>query len=353
MNRPIKKFVLRTLLAALPVFLLVAFYIVRDPFHVVHPVTKNAAQCDSVIAGNNAGFTSVETYLAHDSEQHYDSFIFGSSMSQNFKARYWQPYIGKDASILHFDQSAETLEGIINKMRFLNEHGTTIKNALIVIEEKLLRLKPVENDILFAQHPSTTSACNWFNFHCIFFNALRNTTMLRKALLNSFDKENELKKKELNDRIADRIDITNEVYYPIIDSLIEHDPGKFFTPERLASRLHAVLPAQLAPAIDEKVEAQLLTIKELLESNGTNYIIIVPPCNHKPSLMETDLWVMKAVFGQDKVHDFSSTPRYINNERLYYDRDAHLITAECKVLLDIAYKEQASKSISNPYFRLK
>lgn len=352
MKGSIKKFILRSLLASLPFFLLVAFYAFRDPFHVVHPIISNSDGRDSVVAGNNAGFVSVETYLAHNSEQHYDSFIFGSSMSQNFKARDWQQHIGNDASILHFDQSSETLEGMINKMRFLNEHGTTIKNALIVIEEKMLRRHPVENDILYAQHPATTGAHNWFNFHCIFFNALRNTSMLKKTILNKIDEEKEQQKRQLNDEVADRTDINNEVYYSIIDSLLEHDPSKFFTPERLASRIHAKLPGQVGPAINEELETQLKTIKEILDKNKTIFLVLVPPCNYKQTLMKPDLWVMKSIFGQDKVHDFSSAEGYVNNEFFYYDKMGHLISAKCKVLLDSAYQEQASPSLKNPFYRL-
>ena len=321
MKGSIKKFILRSLLASLPFFLLVAFYVFRDPFHVVHPIISNSDGRDSVVAGNNAGFVSVETYLAHNSEQHYDSFIFGSSMSQNFKARDWQQHIGNDASILHFDQ-------------------------------KMLRRHPVENDILYAQHPATTGAHNWFNFHCIFFNALRNTSMLKKTILNKIDEEKEQQKRQLNDEVADRTDINNEVYYSIIDSLLEHDPSKFFTPERLATRIHAKLPGQVGPAINEELETQLKTIKEILDKNKTNYLVLVPPCNYKQTLMKPDLWVMKSIFGQDKVYDFSSAEDYVNNEFFYYDKMGHLISAKCKVLLDSAYQEQASPSLKNPFYRL-
>ena len=82
MNPGINKFIMRTLVAALPLLLLVGIYVVRDPFHVVHPVASTE-HGDSVVAGNNAGVIAVQTYLAHNCERRYDSFIFGSSMSQN------------------------------------------------------------------------------------------------------------------------------------------------------------------------------------------------------------------------------------------------------------------------------
>ena len=55
----------------------------------------------------------------------------------------------------------------------------------------------------------------------------------------------------------------------------------------------------------------------------------------------------------DKVHNFSSHPELVFNERVYYDNLGHLISEKCKFLLDSAYYEQHHHSIKNPYFRLK
>lgn len=353
MKDSIKKFCLRTLFAAMPVILFMAFYAIVDPYHLVHPIKTDAHGRDSIIVGNNGGFTSVETYLLYNQQHHYDSFIFGSSMSQNFKASYWKPYLNSSASILHFDASSESLEGIINKMNFLNNHGTTIKNALIVIEVEMLGRQPQENDILFIQHPSTSGAKNWFKFHTLHFNAFRDLTQVKYALFPNRYKEEMQQKKMIANNAPDRIAQLNEIYYGEIDSIIAQNPDKYFTPQLLAKRKHSILPTATPPAIDEKVEEQLKQIKQILDKNQTNYIILVPPCNNRPQLQWKDLWLMKAIFGDDKVHNFSSHPELVFNERVYYDNLGHLISAKCKMLLDSAYIEQQNIVIKNPYFRMK
>lgn len=353
MKDSIKKFCLRSLIAALPVILFMAFYAIVDPYHTIHPITTDAHERDSLIAGNNAGFTSVETYLLFNDEYHYDSFIFGSSMSQNFKASYWKPYLDKNASILHFDASSESLEGIINKMKFLNSYGSTINNALIVIEVEMLGRQPQENDILFIQHPSVSGAKNWFKFHALHFNAFRDLTQVKYALFPSRYKEEMQQKKMIANNAPDRISHLNEIYYGEIDSIIAQNPNKYFTPQLLTTRKHANLPSATPPAIDKIVEEQLKQIKQILVKNNTNYIIVVPPCNNRPQLQWHDLWVMKSIFGDDKVHNFSSHPELVFNERVYYDNLGHLISEKCKILLDSAYYEQHHHSIKNPYFRLK
>mgnify|MGYP007101833276 CR=1 FL=1 len=354
MKDSIKKFCLRTLLAALPVIIFVAFYAIVDPFHIVHPRTTDSQGRDSVTVGNNAGFTAVETYLLHNDQYHYDSFILGSSMSQNFKASYWKPYLDSAASILHFDASSETLTGIINKMRFLNDHESAIKNALIVIEASMLkRRQPNEDDILFVQHPATTGAINWLHVNTLFLNAFRDIGQVKLAILSHFSK-NDAPPQDIMSNIApDRIGHLNEMYYKEVDSIIATSPDKYYTPERLARIRRVSLPTVSQPAIDEEIETQLKTIKEILDKNHTNYIIIVPPRNSNPQLTWHDLWVMKAIFGEDKVHDFSSHPQLVNNDRAYYDYAAHLISAKCKMLLDSAYYEQQHYAIKNPYFKMK
>ena len=332
MKDSMKKFVLRTLIAVLPILLFIALYAFVDPFHIVSPITRDANGRDSVMVGNNAGFASVETYLLYDNKYHYDSFILGSSMSQNFKASYWKPYLDSTASILHFDASSETLSGIINKMRFLNKHSTTIKNALIVIETEMLGRQPVDDDILFIQHPATSGERNWFKFHLLHLNAFRDITQVKYALFPERYKAEMHQKKMITNIAPNRIAHLNEMFYGEIDSVI--------------------LPSAAQYSIDEQVELQLKQIKSILDSNNTNYIIIIPPCNNRPQLSDQDLWVMKSIFGEDKVHNFSNHPDFVFNERVYYDNLGHLISAKCKILLDSAYYEQQHHSIVNPYFKL-
>lgn len=354
MKDSIKKFCLRTVLVSLPILLFIAFYAIVDPFHIVHPVTTDAMGRDSVVMGNNAGFASVETYLLHNDQYHYDSFIFGSSMSQNFKASYWKPYLDNNASILHFDASSETLTGIINKMRFLNNHGSTIKNALIVIEAKMLeRRQPNEDDILYVQHPATTGVLNWLKVHALFFNAFRDFKQVKYALFPTRYKSQLENEGIISDIAPDRIGHLNEMYYGDIDSIIATNPDEYYTPERIKRLKRASLPSAAQPAIDETIEEQLKSIKGILDENNTNYIVIVPPRNTNPRLTWHDLWVMKAIFGENKVHDFSSHPEFVNNDKVYYDYAAHLISAKCKILLDSAYQEQNNYIIKNPYFHLK
>ena len=79
----LKRFVLLSLLALLPVVLLVGLYVVKDPFHVLRPYDGNAPACtDSVQLTVNTCYVSTEAFRFFEPSRHFDSFLFGSSLIQ-------------------------------------------------------------------------------------------------------------------------------------------------------------------------------------------------------------------------------------------------------------------------------
>ena len=157
-----KRFVLRSLVALLPVLLLVALYVIKDPFHVLRPGDGAATPGDTVALTVNTGYQSVETFKRHNAELHYDSFIFGSSLSGYYRVGDWKKHLPEDASPIHFNASRETLQGILNKLHFLASRGVHVAHALIVLEDEMLQRKPLDSDVLYVQHPQTTPKVSWW-----------------------------------------------------------------------------------------------------------------------------------------------------------------------------------------------
>ena len=81
-QKGIKKFILRVVLAASPLALFLALYVVLDPFGVVHRYDGVSVEAgDSLERIPNKRYVAVEGLKYHGLERHYDSFIFGSSLS--------------------------------------------------------------------------------------------------------------------------------------------------------------------------------------------------------------------------------------------------------------------------------
>lgn len=331
-------FILRSVLAALPLVALVALYVVKDPFGVVKPY-KPLQLADGVPhLSYNMGYVTVENYKLNNPSRHYDSFIFGSSMSQNYRVEFWRKYLPANASPLHFDASFESIEGILDKMRYLNSQGTEIKNAIIVIEENMFARTPHDEDLLYARHPATTSPTKWPEFHYTFFKAYKNKLDVVKYLVWPARYEKELlDKRILSAKAPLRNEIYNEELWPGMDTVIAKNPDEFFTAERLkANDINPIAEIE-APNLSQRNIVLLKEMAKLLKKNGTDFVIIIPPRYKRRVAHELDLLTMREIFGEGRVFDFTRCTAISLNPRCFYDQPAHPIPQVCEKILDSVY----------------
>lgn len=342
-----KRFVLLSMLALLPVFLLVALYLVKDPFHVVKPYKgKVYNPGDTIALTINWGHVTIESFKYFDPQGHFDSFIFGSSLSGYYRIKDWAPYLPEDAHPFHFNASRETLDGIYNKLNFLISRGVKIKNALIVMEDEMLRRRPLDSDVLFVQHPQTAPQVSWWEFHQLYFNAFRRPELVGYLLWPAVLTQTVLDKGYATTDITDRIEPINEGYYAWADSVIAVNPDAFFTQEHIKKYTLPLMELPCPPKIQGWVGATLKDIAKLLNEQGTDYQIIIPPHYGYEAIDSQDLLYLERIFGSARVHDFSHDPEMGSELRHYYD-DGHLIAQDCARLIDSAYQ---AVTLPSPYF---
>lgn len=342
-KRGFKRFVLLSLLALLPALLLVGMYVIMDPFGVLTPYDgKSPATGDTVQLTVNTGYLSTEAFKYFEPTRHYDSFIFGSSLSGYYRIQDWMRYLPDGASAFHFNASRETLQGILNKLNYLSDNGVTIRHALIVIEDEMLKRQPLDGDILYVQHPSTAPNVSWWKFHQLYFNAFRHPELVAYTLFPSaMTTRLVLDKGYATTDIPDRIEELNESYYAWADSIIGVDPDAFFTPQHLARYSQ---PMRLMPCPDKitpQVEALLKDIAATLSSQNTDYQIIIPPHYAWEAMSSHDLFKLEQLFGIERVHDYSHDADMGTDLHYYYD-DGHLTSRQCARLMDSAYHHAAS-----------
>ncbi|MBQ6166974.1 MAG: hypothetical protein IJK41_06060 [Muribaculaceae bacterium] len=347
-RQPFKRFVLLCLLALLPVFMLVALYVVKDPFHVVKPYQGRVYNPGDTIALTiNWGHVTIESYKYFDPEGHFDSFIFGSSLSGYYRIKDWKPYLPADARPFHFNASRETLNGILNKLNYLTSRGVEIKNALIIMEDEMLRRKPLDSDVLFVQHPATAREVSWWNFHQLYFNAFRRPELVGYLLYPKALTQTVLDKGYATTDITNRIENINEGYYAWADSVIAVNPSEFFTPEHIAQYSLPLMELPCPPKVNSWVAAMLRDIAHVLKKQGTEYHIIIPPHYGYEAIDSQDLYILEDIFGENRVHDYSHDPELGSQLCHYYD-DGHLIAQDCARLIDSAYH---AVSLPSPYLK--
>lgn len=334
-----KSFIIKLLLFFLPVEVAVGIYFIKDPFMVLyhHDSYYKKDQVQHIIL--NRDYVNTEFLLATYDKRRYDSYIFGSSRSINYRAADWTKYIGP-ASCFHYDASDETLYGIERKIQLLKERNMKVKNALLIMDYYLLRGTENSQGHLFVKHP-LLSGENRIRSQVDFFAAYLNKDFFPAYfdfLMAGHTKFYMLDKGLLCD-IPTHYDVaTNEVSYPVYDSEIRNVPDVYYKGRmHLFTRFHRDTVQRYAVrAIGAQQKQLLQNIKQVFTEDNTNYTIIISPLYDQLKLNDSDAYYLRELFGKEHVFDFSGINTMTQDYHNYYD-DYHYTPAIATKVLDRVY----------------
>ena len=312
-----KKFVCRSLLALLPVAAYIALYLVLDPFGVVHRYDGiSIAPGDTLERMPNKRYVAIEGLKFYNAEHHYDSFIFGSSISSNFTVAAWKKHLPADASVYHFTAGAETLTGIRDELKYLITHGYPVRHALLIIEEEMFTRSKRYEEMPYVPHYDVSPEISWLHFQRVHFNAFRDFDMLLYQLWPT-------------QRLADKLLMDGKM-------IVLGDPDTFYKEQRPWLVNMQPLPSALPLRIDAQNESLLRDIAAMLRDNHVDYVVIVPPRFRSQPLSAVDHALMCEIMGEDRVNDFSNDSTLIHDLYSYYD-GVHILTYRCTELIDRSY----------------
>jgi hypothetical protein len=337
-----KNIVLRALLFFAPIIGVIAIYIVLDPFKLVGLKAnyKPAGQPLSVPLNQNR--VSAGTFLFYKDSLHYNSFIFGSSRSMFYEIRDWKPYLDASASCLHFDASAETLEGILHKVQFIDREGGDFRNVLFILDVDIFRSYTLLNEHLYMEDPLVVGYSKWLPFQSGHFMAFLDRKFLRAyceyritgqaaAYMSS--------QNVLDDKPFAYDPTTNETRYEHFEALA--DQGLYYTEERMKKfepkRDGAQRYAQ--PVIDKKKQKQLEEIAAILKRHECAVKVVISPLFNQVNMSKEDIATLQSVFGREVVYDFSGINKLTISHTGYYER-SHYRPHIAKAVLDSIYNGQ-------------
>lgn len=298
-----KRFVYIILLfIAVPLILLVGIYLWTDPFRCIH-----AFDIDNVDATNRE-YLSTELFLRNEPTYHYNSFIFASSRGGGINTYQWKQYLPDGARPFLFQAWSESLTGIELKMNYLNEHNIPIDNALILfdIPSSFRELHQLPNDALSMKHYLFTGHSK-FEYNVIqFWNFIQKPSFWNQSIqkrirgtkiacesdtiTNDWEASNKDQYTELppQDSLKNCSDMTKRTFF----AKINHSSNVVEVSELL---------------ITAKYEDQLRHIRSILDTNHTDYHVIITPaqCYTNPTINPKDLETLEAIFGEERVHDYS------------------------------------------------
>ena len=300
MGRFLKRIVI---LLLVPVLLLAAVYFVTDPFKTLRPFSL------TYFDSTNRDYLSSELFLLNVDEQQYDSYIFGSSRGCGINSYHWLKYLPEGSKQFLFQAWSETITGIDQKVTYIDEHQYELRNVLILIDipgtfaEDQLPMKALSiKDPRFSGQPC------WLYQATLLFDFLQKPSEWVKAVKHRlhprrpavvFDPVSNDWEKGNRD-----LDVNVLPERTGLKNLSRTARAAFF--KNYVDNPNVVIPAPKS-VIDDSMIRMMNHIREIFRRHGTDYRIVVTPgyCYKYPAISSRDFDILRSIFGEDAVFDFS------------------------------------------------
>lgn len=293
-------------------------YFVLDPFKVVYtydPYTSFGLDM-------NRDYVSTEMFLKYNDDQHYDSFIFGSSRAIGYSPKNWIDYIGNDKHPFSFDASSENIYGIYYKMKFLDSQGSSLSDVLILVDtnENFFSEKKDGDNYLKKNHPKTlgNTLVDRLRFQYAHIKGYFNLRFLISyygyeffGVDNKFTNLHRLRSQMLIEYP------TNKMIASGFEEFLDKNPSYYNNKEVFYPRPDEEYIYE--PQITTETESVLLEMKELLDKHNTNFKIIINPMYDQRKYNSQDLQRLNYIFGESNVFDFSGKNSFTDSKYNYYE----------------------------------
>lgn len=297
---------------ALPFMVMFGYYLIADPFMAVW----RYRDVDAIRSGrgcSNDALRGIHWMNAHEDSLQYNSFIEGSSRSDFYYVDEWKKYLEDDAVCFHFNQSGDNLQGTLERVRYLYKRFEHIDNILFIMDCEYLKEMTHHRGHLFRNPWQVTDEWDFFSFHWEFFRAFFTIEYQRK-MLGLTQEKNELPR-HYDSR-------WNEDYKDGAEMMLKS--GQYEDYYSRFDKNYALYPRDSIEKVTEPVILQqqldaLQELKLLMAIGNTDYRIVISPLYNQEKLNPEDLFVLKSIFGEDKVFDFSGINEYTSDPYNYYE----------------------------------
>ena len=333
--RSLRPFLCRLLLFSVPLWLLVAVYVLLDPFMVVWPYDNYYGR-DGLHPTLDMDYVSCENYVRRNQTMHYNAFIMGNSRSQFWQVSDWKTLLGDSAVACHYYGNGETLYRLTRHLQFINRQGGDINHVLMVIDRDLLAtVEPETTGHLGLMPPRADGRL--LSFHAEnFLSFLKPEFFVGYLDYAIFGKE----RPYMTERFLFEVPVcydpaTNEVRESVADEAIA--AGTYYTPERMQRFEGKQFPDSVSPPVlGERHIALLQTVKDIFSRHATDCRIVISPLYDQIRLSPRDVATLCRIFGPGSVFDFSGPNRWNSDYRLYYE-ESHYRPPVARQLMDIIY----------------
>lgn len=318
-EKDIRYFMGKLLLFLVPLWLVIALYIILDPFKVIREYDSYYVDGKPTYVNVDHDYVSTQVFEKTHPLYHYDSFILGSSRSRFFPLEEWEKHIGNDCNGYHFDGSGETLYGVYRKLKYLDDKSP-LKHVLLIMDHELL--EKAERKTTFLNYLAPQLDGHTFDFQLTFLKTFCSPDMLEAYStfkLTGVVPEWAKKKYILDDRPMNYRLKGNEMELREFEQAIRK--GTYYTDHRMkAFTPRDTTKQSYADRLITAKHLELLTgIQAILKKHHTDYKVVISPLYDQLKINKADLVTLKRIFGAEHVYNYSGINAYTNNYRNYYE----------------------------------
>ena len=316
--------------------MLLAAYIIIDPFKVIRHY-DNYYQVGDVVQMNR-GMVTIMNYINKKDSFHYDSFIMGNSRSAYYYIDDWKKHLDNNSRCYHFSEHGGSVAGLYLRTKYVHENGELIKNALLILDSELLSTTEY-SDPKGLIPPVLTGYRSSYTFHKINLIAWFNFDFLKSYIGYHITKK-------YTSNMSNYL--IKSINYPYYDPLTNEEPrffqdslisiGKYYDETIINEFKNKQHPDSISPiAINEEREEMLRKTKQIFDEQKTKYKIVISPLYNQIKINPRDLTVLKSIFGNENVYDFSGVNHWTKDYHNYYE-SSHYLPKVASDILDSIYE---------------
>ena len=331
-----KRFIVRTLVFLVPIFIIPAIMIIADPFRIWF-------EYDDYYSGHQIGLNTdaicFKIYNKNKDREKFDSFIMGSSRSQAFKVQDWKSHVSESSSF-HFSASGEGIYGILKKLEYLDEHKVSINNLLLILDESCLLYNKNKKGYLFITPPAFSKESKK-EYYKTFLKASLDFDFMKAYFDYRFSK----KLKPYMNRHISKLQLSGnyvngDVWYDTYDASIAKDSVKYYSSLITQGVVYdrAKSKNKKYPRMSDIEKEQLRSIMKILQKHNTNYKIVISPLYDQNPMQKDRLLFLNNLFGRAHVYDYSGINQYTEPIGNFYERSHYRPHVAKSILEEIYHK---------------
>lgn len=301
----------------IPIFII---YLWDDPFMVL----KQYKRYDHSPVFLNEAYVGWQLYLNNRDSIPFDSYIMGNSCTMAYQCHEWEKYLNGGRAIQLFG-NAESIVAVSMKLQALDKVGAKIKNILLIMDKESLgntQLLVGYSNIL----PPMISGKSNLSFQKDFLQAFLFPSFLFPYLdYKIFHTYRPYMAGIINPNTPTHDPITNDVHNPR-EKQIENEGENYwenckeeFIKKKEADYRNGKYKVA-SQVIKDKQLKWIQSINQICRKHSTAIKIIISPDYHQISINPTDVKILKSIFGDHNIFDFSGINEYTQNIHYYYEK---------------------------------